>query len=212
VAALRSFMGYELAITILSNGIQDETRSGEIRLMDLARALADRSGVKVFVRQKPVAPPEPYRSFFHDAARGHPSIMLTHREFDLFDFLEVTDLFVTSNSSSVLDFCAAGRPFFAVKFWDWTDLFLWQTAVDGVYLSEQEALGNISEWCADPLKRAEHAERMKELSGLLAYKFGSFGEYKDNLRRAIEPWVPPDTVPDRPAYSSGMLSSPEAHH
>ena len=116
VAPLVKFKGTAVGVTILCNGVEDVTLSGEVRLMALAQRLASEPGVKVLIRQKPVQPSEKYKDFYKAAVKGYDSILLTHFENELYDFLGVTDLCITSNSSSVLEFCAAGVDFFCGEF------------------------------------------------------------------------------------------------
>ena len=192
ISRLREFKGADMAITILSNGIQDETYSGEARLMALAGRLSEEPGVKVFIRPKPVAPPAKFARFFPDAVKKHERMLLTGPEYDLFDFLEVTDLFVTTNSSSAPDLCVAGADFFAIDFWDDKDLYLWQTSVEGVYLAEDDAIAAIIAWLRDyqGSQRMMHKRRMSALSGLISYKFEDFTSYKANLLVQLNPYFP----------------------
>lgn len=195
VKQLQEFKGTSTAITILSSGIQDETLSAEVRLMALACKLAEEPGVKVFVRPKPVEPPAKYANFFVDAVGHSKSILVTNKDYDLFDFLSVTDLFVTVWSSSAVDLCVAGGSFFSVNFWDDKDIYLWQTAVDGVYLEESAAFDSIMGWVRDAPRgaRAEHQQRMSNLSSLISYKFKDFDSYKDNLWTQLAPYLPKTT-------------------
>lgn len=179
----------ETSITILSSGIQDQTRSGEIKLMALARQLAAEPDVCVFYRPKPVAPPEKYKTFYLDGCAGSDRLILTSPEYKLTDFLDVTDLFVTFWSHSGADLCAAGAQVFTVDFMEDEAVPLWQTVVEGCFLDERRAFQIIMDWVRDVPNgaRAAHAARMTELRRLLAYEFDSFGAYKDNLIRQLSP-------------------------
>jgi len=196
VQTLLSYKGSALAVTILCNGIEDVTYSGEVRLMKLALKLAGQNNIKVIIRQKPVTPKGQYLNFYRDMIGDTDSILLTHLEYKLYDFLPVTDLFITSNSSSILEFCSSGSDFFSVNFWDRTDLFLWQTAVPGVYLDEDTAFEKILAWLNDYPQgtRAEHKRRMDQLSELLAYKFDDYDAYKRNLNLLLKPLFPAHTL------------------
>src|SRR6185503_3193888 len=105
---LTAAKGADVAITILSPGIQDATISIELRLMELARDIARHPGVRVFVRRKPVDPPAKYRNFYAEQIAGNDRIILTDHSHALMDFHPLTDLFITSISSSSVDLCGAG--------------------------------------------------------------------------------------------------------
>ena len=192
VKRLRDFKGDSVAITILSNGIMDETYSGELRLMKLARRLSAEPNIKIFVRQKPVMPADKYFNFFVENSSSCDSIMLTHTEYKLFDFLGVTDLFVTSSSSSASDLCPAGAQFFSIDFWEDKDQFLWQTLVEGVFLWEDSAFDTIMSWVNDKPsgQRVAHRRRMQALSKLITYQFSDFETYKKNFLNLLNPYLP----------------------
>lgn len=192
IARLQAFKGADTSITILSSGIQDETYSGEVRLMQLARRLAEESGVKVFIRPKPVPPPAKYRDALAQACGGSDAIMMTGPEYQLTDFLPVTDLFITFASHSAADICAAGGNIFVVNFLGDEAFALWQSTVTGVYLESETAFESIMSWVRDspPGQRAAHNRRMGELSKLISYKYKTFDAYKNNLLERLSPFLP----------------------
>ena len=192
ILRLQAFKGADTSITILSSGIQDETYSGEIRLMQLARRLAEESGVKVFIRPKPMPPPAKYRDALAQACGKSNAIMMTGPEYQLTDFLPVTDLFITFASHSAADICAAGGNIFAVNFLGDEAFALWQSTVTGVYLEPETAFQTIMLWVRDspPGQRATHDRRMEELSKLISYNYKTFGAYKENLLESLAPFLP----------------------
>jgi hypothetical protein len=200
VRQLREFKGSATSITILSSGIQDETRCGEIKLMALARQLAAEAGVRVFIRPKPVTPPLEYRGFYTDACHGIDSMLLTGSEYQLTDFLDVTDLFVTFWSHSAADLCAAGGQIVSIDFMEDDAVPLWQTAIDEYFLAADEAFANIMAWVNDtpPGRRAMQAERMAELRRLLCYRAPDFASYKASLLAKLQPWLPGGSAPAIP--------------
>ncbi|MFJ9450916.1 hypothetical protein [Herbaspirillum sp. NPDC101397] len=194
IRRLQDFKGARKAVTILSCGIQDGLLSVERRLMLWAKRLAEDPEICVFVRMKPVAPPEKYANFYVEQLGNAPNILLTHKEYELFDFLHVSDLFVTSISSSAVDLCSAGGAFYSVDFWSDPDLYLWQTSIDGVFLDPDLALEAVQGWIKDaPGIRREHEARMASLAELIAYQFDSFEEYKQNLLTQLSPYLPSST-------------------
>lgn len=192
IQRLLKFKGASTAITILSSGIFDETISGERRLMQLASRLAREPGVKIFIRPKPCELPKKYKNFFSDVCGGSDSILLTDAEYQLTDFMHVTDLFITFWSHSAADMCSLGGKIFCINFMDDNDMPLWQTVVDGVYLDERPAFDSIMAWVRDfPAgQRDAHDKRMAELSGLISYKLEDFASYKNNLLTQLAPYLP----------------------
>ncbi len=192
IRLLRKFKGTDTSITILSSGIQDETYSGEVKLMQLARRLAAEPRVRVFIRPKPMPPPAKYRDFFARAYSNSDSIMLTDAEYQLTDFLPVTDLFITFTSHSAADICAAGGRIFCVNFLDDEAFALWQNTVTGVYLKSETAFDSIMSWVRDSPsgERIAHDRRMAELSSLISYNYKTFDLYKNNLLARLGPFLP----------------------
>ncbi len=179
---LTSFKGDSLAICILSPGICGPTYSHEVRLMKLARELASLPGVKVFIRLKPVPPAPEYADFYNEQTSGHPSILLTFSEFELFDFLDVTDLFVTSISNSGCDLALRGAQIMFIDYLRDPDMFLYWSMVKEVVFSEEASMGAVLDWIRDDRGyRQRFAEIMVRLSAYLGYSFPDFESYNSNL-------------------------------
>ncbi|MCG8995498.1 hypothetical protein LH435_07100 [Laribacter hongkongensis] len=191
-ARLAAFKGDCLTVTILSTGVTQQSASSEAKLIRLARELAAQAGVKVFVRQKPTVPEARYAHMYGEGLKDLPNVLLTHAEYKLFDFLPVTDLFVTSSSSAAVDLCSAGGDFFSIDFWDDRDLYLWQTEVDGVYLAPERALATIMDYLRADTSgaREQHSQRMQVLRKLIAFPAGSFEAYHKRLLEQLGPWLP----------------------
>ena len=88
------------------------------------------------------------------------------------------------------DLCSAGAEFFSIDFWRDNHQFDWQTAVDGVFLSEGSSYKVIYEWLTDIRVRAMHSERMNVLRNHISYNFSSFDLYKENLMKLLMPHLP----------------------
>lgn len=184
IARLMSFKGDSVAITILSPGICDPTYSHEVRLMSLARALANQSGVKVIIRLKPFLPDAKYADFYDVQTAGCGSILLTFSEFELVDFLDVTDLFITSISNSGCDLALCGGQVMFIDYLEDPDLFLYWATMKEVVLSEEESLAAIMDWVKDGKlgqSRAELKGAMHRLADYLGYRFPDFDSYRENL-------------------------------
>jgi hypothetical protein len=133
--ALRAFVGSNRVVTILCPGVCKPTYPSEIKLMQLAVSLSEIEGVKVIVRQKPFTPEPQYQGFYEGFADGKDSLLLTGMEYDLFDFLPVTDLFVTSYSTSACELAVCGGNVLFVDFLDQDDRFIfWRKEVVGELL------------------------------------------------------------------------------
>ncbi len=181
---LRAFKGDSVAITILSSGICDPTYSHELRLMDLARNLSKQPGVKVFIRMKPVLPIAKYASFYVSQAVGCDSMLLTFSEYELMDFLDVTDLFVTSISNSACDLASCGGQVMFVDYMKEPDLHLFRSVVKDAVIAEEDSFQLIMDWVNDRDSgafRARHKEIMRRLTGYLGYQFHDFNSYKENF-------------------------------
>jgi hypothetical protein len=192
IERLLNFKQGATLITILSSGIHDGSYTGELKLLSLAMRLAQVPGVKVAIRQKPGPIQEKYKDFFNILEHHQANLLLTHSEYDLFDFLPVTDLFITSISSSAVDICVAGGQFYSVDYWMDDDLYLWQTAVDGVFIPQYTAFETVVSWVKDdpPGARLEHRCRMARLSSQIAYQFESFEQYRNNFQALVAPYLP----------------------
>lgn len=188
---LLNFKGADVAITILSSGFQSETYSGEMKLMQFANRLAAQDGVKIIIRPKPLPPPEGFRGVLESVCGGDASILITGAEYELRDFLPVSDLFITFASHSAADICAAGGQIFCVNFLDDSPFSLWQSAVEGVYLDADSAFEVVMSWVADGVdgRRDIHRQRMRKLAGMISYKFDKFYDYRENFQRQLTPFV-----------------------
>jgi hypothetical protein len=184
IARLNAFKGNSVAITILSPGICDLTYSHEVRLMKLARDLSRQHGVKVFVRMKPVLPIAKYADFYNTHTAGCDSILLTFSEYELMDFLDVTDLFVTSISNSACDLALCGGQVMFIDYMKEPDLQLFRSVVKEVVFTEDESFQSIMDWVNDSEHgefRAKHKEIMHKLTDYLGYQFPDFDSYRENL-------------------------------
>lgn len=191
-ARLAAFKGDCLTVTILSTGVTQQSASSEAKLIRLARELAAQPGVKVFIRQKPTLPEGRYAHMYSEGLKDLPNVLLTHAEYKLFDFLPVTDLFITSSSSAAVDLCSAGGDFYSIDFWDDRDLYLWQTEVDGVYLAPEWALATIMYFLRADTSgaREQHRQRMHALRKLISFPAGSFEAYRKRLLEHLDSYLP----------------------
>jgi hypothetical protein len=189
---LIDFKDDNILITILSSGIQAETYSGEVRLLQLAKRLSGEVGVKVIIRPKPLPVAERYKDVISTICGTTESILITGPEYQLSDFIEATDLFLTFQSHSAADICALGGSFFCINFMDDDPFSLWQSAVDGIYIHHASAYDIIMAWVKDtPIgQRQSHNIRMSSLRSKLLYRSKNFNHYYSNLQEKLELYLP----------------------
>lgn len=175
-------------ITFLMCGVCDETYSVEVRLMELALKVAEQEGVKVFIRLKPVDLSKKEEKFYTDFLQISSSIMLTGKEYELFDFIEVTDLFVTNISSTPCEFAVRGGQVLYVNFFKTPDRFYFWEVIPDVQVDGEEAYEKIIAWILDEENgkiRSNHRKLMNKLVKYICYKFPDFETYKLNFTSVL---------------------------
>lgn len=185
---LQYFKGKNVSITILSPGICDETYSNELRLMKLTQKLSHQYGLKIFVRLKPVPLIPKYANFYDPFVKNEQSIMLTGAEYELFDFVAVTDLFVTSISSSACDIALCGGQVMFVDFMKTPDRYLFWEVMPDVVISKEDAFGRIMNWVNDDVNgpmRANHKRLMDRFVKYIGYNYHDFEGYKTNILKLL---------------------------
>ena len=186
LSPLKSFNGDALAVTIISPGICDPTYRHELRLMELARQLAELDHVRVSIRLKPVTPEPKYRHFYEEQRGDSARILLTSGEYELFDFLETTDVFITTISNAAFDLVQAGAQVFFLDYLRDPELMLCWAETDGVLVPEEFALESILGWVNDlPGARAHRSVLMQDFSEKISFQFPSFDDYRANFIRLL---------------------------
>jgi hypothetical protein len=187
ISRLKAFKGDSVAVTIVSPGICEPTYSHEVKLIRLACELSKKENVKVFIRLKPVPPAAPYADFYEAHTAGCESILLTYSEYDLCDFLEVTDLFVTSISNAACDLALGGGDVVFIDYMKDPELFLSWSEVEDVVLTEEESAERISEWILGNADvRRETKDSIARLNDYIGYMFSDFDSYKGNLLAQLQ--------------------------
>ncbi len=181
---LKEFVGNDRVVTILCPGVCKPTYPSEVKLMQLAQALGELDGVKVIVRQKPFVPEPKYDGFYESFVRGKPSILLTGMEYELFDFLPITDLFVTTYSTSACELAVCGANVLFVDCLEQDDRFIfWRSEVIGSLLVHHsvaaERIVQILEIIDDDA--AEYRCDMANFSEYIGYQHGDYGRFRENL-------------------------------
>lgn len=186
---LKSFKNGKPAVTFLTPGICDECYSHEVRLMKLAQKIGEKKLAKVFIRPKPVDPTLKYENFYSPFFRNRDNIFLTGADYDLFDFLEVTDLFITSLSSSACEILVRGGQVVFIDYMKTPDRYLFWEKFPEIILSENEAAEYVLNWLRDDPDGPVRTDLKKILSSLseyLAYRFPDYDLYKKNLCEQLE--------------------------
>ncbi len=190
---IKEFKGTDKLITIISPGICDPTLRHEIKLMRLAQNLSNVSGIKVIIRTKPVDPISKYKGFYELYVNGFENILLTHKEHDLFDFLEYTDLFVTSISNAGSDIALSGGNVMFINFTKDSDFFLFWRKLPQIVQDESNVLDKIV-----ALVKHEEDDDVKDIQkkavlqlvDYIGYRFVDFTSYKENLLRQLTLFLP----------------------
>lgn len=189
VDRLKAFKSDSIAITIISPGFTDATSKLEIKLMEFANRIAALKNLKVFIRLKPVDISSAQMDFYSSFTREYDNIMLTAGEYELFDFLEITDLFVTSTSTAACDIAMCGGQILFIDFTKMPDRFLFWSIVPGVFASEDVAFNRVMSWVDDRpggTVRSEHKRSMDKLVGYIGYTFPDFDAYRANLLAQLQ--------------------------
>jgi hypothetical protein len=188
---LREFQGDRMLVTIVSPGICDPTYGHELKLMALARTLSQLPGVCVLVRLKPVPPQPKYANFYEEQTAGCQNLLLTAGEYELFDFLELDCLFVTSISNAAYDLAQAGAQVMFIDYLKDPELIPCWSEVPGVLLNEYEALAKVTDWLHDR-NEARHrwAELMARFSAYIGYRHADFESYRSDLLAQLRPYAP----------------------
>ena len=112
------------------------------------------------------------------------SILLTAGEYELWDFLEVTDLFITSISNSGFDLSLRGGQVMFVDYMKDPELSIVWSRIKEVVLAEHQAFDSARDWIDDSAEgpsRGQLRDHMRKMIAYLGYRFPDFDSYKNNL-------------------------------
>lgn len=185
-------------VVILSPGVCDETLSHELRLMLLATRVAQLPNTRVIVRRKPGELATGYETFYTNALHSAPEVLVTTEEFDLFDFIGPTDLFVTSISTSACDIALRGGKVLFIDFMQTPDIYIPWIKFPSIVSSEATALENIEAYLAESLERSCDsgiAQVNKKFAEYIGCKFEGFSEYRTHLQLQLAPWLASASTP-----------------
>ena len=192
LSKIKKFKGNNKLVTIISPGICDPTYMHEIKLMNLAKKIAKIPNTKVIIRTKPVKPVLKYSNFYDIHLENESNILLTNKEFELFDFLVDTNIFVTSISNAGSDIALAGGKILFINFMRDNDMFLFWRKIPSIVFSEEAVFDKISQYLYINPKDEKNLinESNIELVAYLGYRFNDFKEYKENLLNELAPYLP----------------------
>lgn len=178
-------------ITMLSTGICEETYSQEFRLMELICQLAKSDDITVLIRLKPVPRIAKYHDFYEAFITGYKNIHITGTEYDLFDFIDISDLFVTAVSTSACDIAMRGGRVIFVDYMKTPNLYLPWEKVPDIVLSEESAYVEIKALIAGTSEEvvAKHTKAMNDFTDYVGYRFPDFEAYKNNLVGQLQPFL-----------------------
>ena len=190
---LRAQSQSKTTILIVSPGICDPTYKHELQLMELARNLSKLPELKIIVRLKPVEPEEKYRNFYCEQLNGAPDILVTAGEYELFDFLGMTDLVVTTISSGAFDLAQAGADVMFIDYLGDRQLSIPWLEVPEILVASDKCWDVLRAWIDDKDNMRSHWHRIsRRLTKAVAFQKPSFHEYKEGFISQISPWIPLD--------------------
>lgn len=186
-ADLMDYKGDDLLILVVSPGICDPTFNIELRLMALVRYLTRCYGVKVVLRLKPVPPLPVFKDFYRNQLEGVDNIRVTAGEYDLFDFVGVADLVVTSISNAAYDLAQAGATVMFVDYLDDAELSQCWSHTEGFPLPGEAAEKAIIDWIGNRDGTREiWAERMADFAGYIGYSHPDFDTYRQCVQAHVQ--------------------------
>jgi hypothetical protein len=155
--------------------------------MELAKKIANTGNTKVIIRLKPTISDPAYENFYEEYVDGESNILLTHFEFELFDFLEVTDVFLTSISTSGYDIAVAGGNVLFVDLINDQEAYYHWNKYSDILLSESDAYDVINKLLhgSDSRKIVKIKSTMEKMRQYLGYNYGTFEKYKENLHKQL---------------------------
>lgn len=184
---LMDFKGDDLLILVVSPGICDPTFNIEIKLMELVRKLTQVDGVRVVLRLKPVPPLPAFKDFYLSELDGVENLLVTAGEYDLFDFLCVADLVVTSISTAAYDLAQAGATVMFVDYLDDAELTQCWSHTEGFPLPGDGAENAIIDWIANRDSTREiWAERMTGFASYIGYRHPDFDTYRQSVQAYVQ--------------------------
>jgi hypothetical protein len=164
----------------------------ESKLMNLAKKIANIPNTKVIIRTKPVKPVLKYSNFYDIHLENESNILLTNNEFELFDFLDETNIFVTSISNAGSDIALAGGKILFINFMRDNDMFLFWRKLPDIVVEEEKALSKIYNYLFKVVDSDSQiiAKSNKELIDYLGYRFDSFQDYRHHLITQLSQFLP----------------------
>ena len=180
-----------VVITFLTPGICKPTYESEIQLLSLAKHVSNIPKVKVLIRPKIINDPV-YWNFYKNQVHGYKNVILTGAEYELLEFLDFSDLFVTSYSTSSCDVALKGAPIFFVDYLNQKDRFIFFDINKNfryLQLSKDEACDKIKSWIQNYLNNinnSEHNMLMQEFVEYLEHGQNDFFEYKKNIHKIFK--------------------------
>jgi hypothetical protein len=188
---LQRKLNFVTTILIVSPGICDPTYKHELQLMDLARKLSKLPNVNVVVRLKPVDPITKYESFYEEQFANFPEIVVTAGEFELFDFIGIVDLAITTVSNGAYDLAQAGVDVMFIDFLGEKLLSAPWVMVPEVLVNPHECWDLLQSWVNDDSQmRFKWHCISSRLTSVVAYQKAGFEEYKQEFIEEIRPWLP----------------------
>lgn len=174
----------KINLTFLFTGLSKYTKIQEVALARIAAKIIKTNSVKIYCRLKPIKMTRADKQFYINLIPKSKQVEIEHQKKSLFSYLSKTNLFITGNSSSAVDFMCAGGDFLSGNFQNDSDLYSWQTKVPGVFLKPRLLHQSIKKYIKSQKTRQHIAQKMHKLRSYF-YLFKSRAKYLKNLNKNL---------------------------
>lgn len=185
---LKAFKKNNILIVVVSTGVSGSTEILEKKLMLFAKQISLLPNIKVVLRMKPLLELEnKYSKFYDSFFKDEKRIFITGKGYDLFDYLPVANLFITSISTAICDIAVRGGVFYFIDFLDTKNFYLPWEKFPELVLSEKTAFNNVNFWIKNKNNfRKEHKKNCKKFVNYVGTNFVNYNDYKLNLVNTLK--------------------------
>ena len=174
-------------IVVVSTGVSGATEILEKKLMLFAKQISLLPNIKVVIRMKPLQLETKYSIFYDSFFKDDKRIFITGDDYDLFDYLTVTNLFITSISTAICDIAVRGGVFYFIDFLNTKNFYLPWEKFPELVLSEKMAFNNVNFWINNKNNfRKEHKKYCNKFVNYVGTNFANYNDYKNNLVKTLK--------------------------
>lgn len=184
---LKTFKNNNILIVVVSTGVSGATEILEKKLMLFAKQISLLPNIKVVIRMKPLQLETKYSKFYDSFFKDDKRIFITGDDYDLFDYLTVTNLFITSISTAICDIAVRGGVFYFIDFLNTKNFYLPWEKFPELVLSEKMAFNNVNFWINNKNNfRKEHKKYCNKFVNYVGTNFANYNDYKNNLVKTLK--------------------------